>query len=109
MRCCTRPPTRSRASRTTTVRPAATSARAALSPASPAPTTTTSTVTRSAMPANYRARDPTVWAPSRTLGDPPGRDRRERTTMPSLPLQVAEQALLDERRSLTRDDVGAVG
>ena len=29
--------------------------------------------------------------------------------MPSLPLQVAEHALLDERRSLTRDEVGAVG
>ncbi|MGZ4691610.1 MAG: biotin synthase BioB, partial [Acidimicrobiia bacterium] len=29
--------------------------------------------------------------------------------MPSLALQVAEQALLDERRSLTRDEVRAVG
>ena len=38
-----RPPTRSRASRTTTEAPAAVSARAAARPASPAPTTTTST------------------------------------------------------------------
>jgi hypothetical protein len=39
---CVRPPTRSRASRTTTEWPAATSARAAASPENPAPTTTTS-------------------------------------------------------------------
>jgi len=39
---CTRPPTRSRASRMTTVRPAATSSRAAVSPAIPAPMTTVS-------------------------------------------------------------------
>src|SRR6476660_3681257 len=45
----------------------------------------------------------TGWA--RTLA---GFSRRERISMPSPSLQVAEHALLEERRSLTRGEVGAV-
>src|SRR6185437_10196525 len=46
----TRPPTRSRASRTSTLAPARCSSRAAVRPARPAPTTTTSASARPAMP-----------------------------------------------------------
>src|SRR6476660_4998531 len=45
----------------------------------------------------------TGWA--RTLA---GFSRRERISMPSPSLQVAEHALLEERRSLTRGEMGAV-
>ena len=53
-----RPPTRSRASRTTTSRPAARRARAAASPARPAPTTTTSASRGAGVPSTEHGADP---------------------------------------------------
>src|SRR5207247_3066 len=53
-----RPPTRSRASRTTTDLPASASRRAAVSPAYPAPTTQTSASTRAAIEVTLRPPEP---------------------------------------------------
>src|SRR4051794_41778033 len=59
-----RPPTRSRASRTTTEWPAATSARAAARPENPAPTTTTSALRRLRDAANAAVLSGASSAPS---------------------------------------------
>ena len=86
-----RPPTRSRASRTTTVFPAFVSSHAAVRPAYPAPTMQTSASTRSATPSTYPA-------------------RRKRFTNARSPLRPSRtRPSIDEPAAVVRDDRAGVG
>src|SRR5439155_6918605 len=83
---CTRPPTRSRASRTTTSKLLRRSSKAAARPASPAPTTTTRP--RCGAAATSRERE----APASPLAAPAASNRRRVSRLASTPASVAWSA-----------------
>src|SRR5829696_1846303 len=112
---CTRPPTRSRASRTATDRPACFRAFAAVRPAAPAPTITTSLVNSLIVLLHFlvlRVRFCAAWA-ARMSGGGDERRRRGRRGLPGEGLgddvePFVEQLVREGQRREEADDV-AVG